>query len=230
MSNVPNPTQTAERAQDTPYARLGGEVAVRALVDRFYDLMDLELQYAQLRAVHGSDLASARDKLFWFLSGWLGGPSLYIERFGHPRLRARHLPFDHIPRIALERRAVGTVHVADHAPHARRRLPPWKDLKRGEVRGQQHVGLLDPHEAFDARPVEHDVALQRLPELRRRNLDVLDDAQNIRELQAQKSHLVRLCQLEDVGGGGARQDGRNEGTALNRHDSSRKEEYTRAVL
>jgi hemoglobin len=93
MSNVPNPTQTAERAQDTPYARLGGEAAVRALGDRFYDLMDLEPQYAQLRAVHGSDLASARDKLFWFLSGWLGGPSLYIERFGHPRLRARHLPF-----------------------------------------------------------------------------------------------------------------------------------------
>lgn len=93
MTNVPNPTQTAERAQDTPYARLGGEAVIRALVDRFYDLMDLEHQYAQLRAVHGSDLASARDKLFWFLSGWLGGPSLYIERFGHPRLRARHLPF-----------------------------------------------------------------------------------------------------------------------------------------
>jgi len=93
MSNVPHPTASAQNAQETPYARLGGETAVRSLVDRFYDLMDLEPAYARLRAVHGNDLSSARDKLFWFLSGWLGGPSLYIERFGHPRLRARHLPF-----------------------------------------------------------------------------------------------------------------------------------------
>lgn len=80
-------------AGPTPYVRLGGADAVRALVDRFYDLMDLEATYADLRRVHGSDLSSARDKLAWFLSGWLGGPDLYIERFGHPRLRARHLPF-----------------------------------------------------------------------------------------------------------------------------------------
>lgn len=77
----------------TPYEQLGGAPAVRALVDRFYDLMDLEAAYADLRRVHGSDLGAARDKLAWFLSGWLGGPDLYIERFGHPRLRARHLPF-----------------------------------------------------------------------------------------------------------------------------------------
>ncbi len=72
---------------------IGGEPAVRGLVDRFYDLMDLEPDYAALRAVHGSTLDSARDKLFWFLCGWLGGPQHYVERFGHPRLRARHLPF-----------------------------------------------------------------------------------------------------------------------------------------
>jgi hemoglobin len=91
---------TAEAAESvcgatgpTPYERLGGAGRVRALVDRFYDLMDLEPAYADLRRVHGNDLSSARDKLTWFLSGWLGGPDLYIERFGHPRLRARHLPF-----------------------------------------------------------------------------------------------------------------------------------------
>lgn len=72
---------------------LGGEASVRALVDRFYDLMDLEPDYAELRAVHGPNLESARDKLFWFLCGWLGGPGHYEARFGHPRLRARHLPF-----------------------------------------------------------------------------------------------------------------------------------------
>jgi hemoglobin len=72
---------------------VGGEPAVRALVDRFYDLMDLEPGYRELRAVHGSTMADARDKLFWFLCGWLGGPSHYTERFGHPRLRMRHMPF-----------------------------------------------------------------------------------------------------------------------------------------
>jgi hemoglobin len=82
-----------EAPEPTPYERLGGAGRVRALVDRFYDLMDLEPGYSDLRRVHGSDLTSARDKLTWFLSGWLGGPDLYIERFGHPRLRARHLPF-----------------------------------------------------------------------------------------------------------------------------------------
>ena len=75
------------------YELIGGDTAVRALVDRFYDLMDLEPAYAGIRALHPQDLQGSRDKLYWFLSGWLGGPSLYTERFGHPRLRARHLPY-----------------------------------------------------------------------------------------------------------------------------------------
>lgn len=75
------------------YARLGGEQAVRRLVDRFYDLMESLPEARGIRALHPADLAGSRDKLFKFLSGWLGGPSLYIEEYGHPRLRARHLPF-----------------------------------------------------------------------------------------------------------------------------------------
>ena len=78
---------------ESAYEWLGGEARVRALVDRFYDLMDLEPNYQALRAAHGPTLDTARDKLYWFLSGWLGGPNLYIEQFGHPRLRARHMPF-----------------------------------------------------------------------------------------------------------------------------------------
>ncbi len=77
----------------TPYERLGGDAAVRSLVDRFYDLMDLEPAYAGIRQLHPSSLDGSRDKLYWFLSGWLGGPDLYVSRFGHPRLRARHLPY-----------------------------------------------------------------------------------------------------------------------------------------
>jgi hemoglobin len=78
---------------ESPYALLGGETQLRELVDRFYDLMDLESTYAAIRKLHPTDLANSREKLFMFLSGWLGGPGLYAERFGHPMLRARHLPF-----------------------------------------------------------------------------------------------------------------------------------------
>ena len=77
----------------TPFEWIGGEDRVRAMVDRFYDLMDLDPAYTALRAAHGSALDKARQHLLWFLCGWLGGPQHYTERFGHPMLRARHMPF-----------------------------------------------------------------------------------------------------------------------------------------
>ena len=75
------------------FESIGGALPLRAMVDRFYDLMELEPEFAGLRAMHPSTLEGSRDKLYWFLSGWSGGPNLYIEQFGHPRLRARHLPY-----------------------------------------------------------------------------------------------------------------------------------------
>jgi hemoglobin len=83
----------SETENPTPYEMLGGQEHVHALVTRFYDLMDLEPGYKELREAHGTELDSAREKLYLFLSGWLGGPNLYIEKYGHPMLRARHLPF-----------------------------------------------------------------------------------------------------------------------------------------
>lgn len=77
----------------TPYEAMGGAATVQSLVDRFYFYMDILPESHEIRAMHASNLASAKDKLFKFLSGWLGGPNLYIEEFGHPMLRARHLPF-----------------------------------------------------------------------------------------------------------------------------------------
>jgi hemoglobin len=78
---------------DEHYQRIGGEAGVRKLVDRFYDLMDTLPGAATIRALHPPALDDSRDKLHWFLVGWLGGPPAYVTRFGHPRLRARHLPF-----------------------------------------------------------------------------------------------------------------------------------------
>lgn len=77
----------------TLYEALGGEELIRALCDRFYDLMDTLPEASHIRAMHPEDLEESRDKFYWFLVGWMGGPNLYERRFGHPRLRARHLPF-----------------------------------------------------------------------------------------------------------------------------------------
>ena len=75
------------------YELMGGETAVRCLVDRFYDLMDEDPDYYGIRKLHPQDLSSSRQKLFMFLCGFMGGPSLYTEKFGEPRTRTRHLPF-----------------------------------------------------------------------------------------------------------------------------------------
>ncbi len=77
----------------TPFDLVGGEQNVRKLVDRFYDLMDEDPDYFGIRQLHPASLAGSREKLFKFLMGWLGGPPLYEQEYGHPRLRARHLPY-----------------------------------------------------------------------------------------------------------------------------------------
>jgi hemoglobin len=77
----------------TPYSMIGGEAAVRRLVERFYQLMDTLPEAYGIRKLHQPDLSGAEEKLFMYLTGWLGGPQLYVEKYGHPMLRARHLPF-----------------------------------------------------------------------------------------------------------------------------------------
>ena len=77
----------------TPYEQLGGDAGIRRLVDRFYDLMDTAPEAATIRALHARSLKASRDKLHLFLTGWTGGPPVYVERHGHPRLRMRHFPF-----------------------------------------------------------------------------------------------------------------------------------------
>ena len=79
--------------QNPHYEQIGGEAKVRELVERFYELMDTLPEAAEIRAMHQKDLAGAKEKLFMFLSGWLGGPPLFVEKHGHPRLRQRHMGF-----------------------------------------------------------------------------------------------------------------------------------------
>ena len=92
MSDLIQPQEPTQHA--TPFEWIGGEDRVRALVDRFYDLMDIEPRYRELRAAHGNTLESARQKLFWFLCGWLGGPSVLHRPVRPPApAHARHMPF-----------------------------------------------------------------------------------------------------------------------------------------
>lgn len=102
----------SEHDSGTAYAWLGGAEVLRELVRRFYVHMDTQPGVREIRRLHGENLAGAEEKLFMFLSGWLGGPNLYWEAYGHPRLRMRHLPFPigpaereqwlHCMRLALD--------------------------------------------------------------------------------------------------------------------------------
>ena len=90
VSQIAEPSPNPER---TPYVRMGGEAAVRQLVNTFYDRMDEDPDFFAIRKLHPQSLTGSREKLFMFLSGWLGGPPIYVSEYGHPRLRARHMPF-----------------------------------------------------------------------------------------------------------------------------------------
>lgn len=84
---------SAPSTSQVPYEQLGGADGIRRLVDRFYDLMDSSPEAANVRALHAASLKASREKLYVYLTGWTGGPPLYEQKFGHPRLRMRHFPF-----------------------------------------------------------------------------------------------------------------------------------------
>lgn len=86
MDTVTPPARSA-------YEILGGADGVQRLVNRFYDLMDELPEAWDTRRIHPEQLDGARSSLFEYLSGWFGGPPLYTDRHGHPRLRRRHLPY-----------------------------------------------------------------------------------------------------------------------------------------
>lgn len=115
MPSKPSGTTHPWGESDTPYVEIGGEEAVRELVEAFYDV--IEEESPTLRAMLPASTRNTRKKFFMYLSGWLGGPPLYEEKWGHPRLRMRHMPFPigtvevaewmRCMRIAMERVGVG---------------------------------------------------------------------------------------------------------------------------
>jgi hemoglobin len=91
MSSTEAPTTAAR--PPTPYELVGGEAMVRRIADRFYDIMDSAPEAARIRALHADDLSVVRERLFEFLSGWLGGPPLYFQRPDHKCIMSAHRPF-----------------------------------------------------------------------------------------------------------------------------------------
>ena len=79
--------------ETTPYEALGGEPGIKRLVHRFYELMDELPEAFNVRQLHPESLKGSAESLFEFLSGWFGGPPLFVEKKGHPRLRMRHAPY-----------------------------------------------------------------------------------------------------------------------------------------
>ena len=98
--------KTKQKSNDakksTPYYRIGGEEKVRALSNTFYDIMETDPLAKELLAIHPLPLQRIRNVFFLYLSLWLGGPDDYQKKFGHPRLRARHLPFSVTPELKAQ--------------------------------------------------------------------------------------------------------------------------------
>lgn len=93
MSSAEVDREVKPTPRPTPYVIVGGELTVRRIADRFYDIMDSAPEAAGIRALHGSDLSEVRERLFEFLSGWLGGPPLYFQRPDHKCIMSAHRPY-----------------------------------------------------------------------------------------------------------------------------------------
>lgn len=130
--NVPGP------APGTPFERLGGHAVFQAIVDRFYDLMDSEPAYAELRAMHAEDLAPMRASLAGFLAGWAGGPRDWFEANPGRCMMSIHRSFTIRPDVAEQWAEAMRRAIADVAPDDRQLAEAMAgvldDLARGMAR------------------------------------------------------------------------------------------------
>lgn len=108
----------ATPAGPTPFDLIGGKPVMQAICNRFYDLMDEEPAYAQLRAVHAADLTRMRGELARFLTGWAGGPRDWFEDNPGRCMMSVHQPYDFTKEVAGQwaeamQRAISEVETAD---------------------------------------------------------------------------------------------------------------------
>lgn len=102
----------------SPFERIGGHAVLRAVTDRFYDVMEQDPDYAELRAMHAADLAPMRKALPLFLAGWAGGPRDWFEANPGKCMMSMHAPFPIGAEAAGQwaaamRRALAETEVAD---------------------------------------------------------------------------------------------------------------------
>ena len=108
--------ETAAPPAATPYERLGGHEALQAICDRFYDLMDSDPAYGELRAMHAPDLAPMRKALPLFLAGWSGGPRDWFEANPGRCMMSVHKPYAISPALAGQWADAMERAIADAAP------------------------------------------------------------------------------------------------------------------
>ena len=111
-------TETATAAQ-TPYDLLGGRAAITRIVERFYDLMESETEFAELRAMHAADLGPMRQSLAGFLTGWAGGPRDWFAENPDKCMMSAHRGLGVTPETARQwvtcmTRAVEDCGMGDH--------------------------------------------------------------------------------------------------------------------
>ena len=89
----PQTADDRDTAQSNAYDLIGGDKVIRTIAHDFYQQMQTRPETQALLAMHHSPMQESEQKLYEFLSGWLGGPQLYQQKHGHPALRARHMHF-----------------------------------------------------------------------------------------------------------------------------------------
>jgi hemoglobin len=119
-------------AEDTIslYDAMGGQPTILALTTRFYDLMDTEPGAARCRALHPADLSGSRAKLYDYLTGYFGGPPLYTDKYGHPRLRSRHFGAAIGPEVVQEWLMCFQLAMEDTIPNAQLRAIIFEPIER----------------------------------------------------------------------------------------------------
>ena len=90
MTGTSTAQAPAETQKTTPFELIGGVEPIRRVVDAFYDLLESDPQYAELRAMHAPDMTPMRAALTGFFTGWMGGSREWFTAQGGFCVMTRH--------------------------------------------------------------------------------------------------------------------------------------------